>query len=88
MDFKDFANEVNARVQAAASQATFTRPSATTASWRTSSHEAEMELVPPQNFRLTLRKPNDEPASVRWYPVDENLVLLASQKIREYLAGA
>ena len=86
MDFKDFANDVNERV-AKAAKADFTRPSQSTATWRAGDREAEMELVPPQNFRLTLRKPKDEPASVRWYPVDESIVTLASMKIGEYLSG-
>lgn len=84
MDFKDFADHVN-RTVAGAAKAEYSRPSQTTAAWRAGDREAEMELVPPQNFRLTLRKPKDEPASVRWYPVDENIVALASSKIAEYL---
>ncbi len=86
MQFTEFADLVAARVRGTAPSATFQTPLPNSAAWQNGGRAAAIELVEPRNFRLTLSTPAGA-SSPTWYPIDNALVELTSQRIAEHLAG-
>ena len=86
MEFKEFAGLVDARVRAGAPSTTFQTPLPTSAAWKHGARGAAIELVEPRNFRLTLSTAAGD-ASPTWYPIDNALVELTSERIAKHLSG-
>ena len=86
MEFDDFARRIDAAVRATAAIDRFDEPQGTRAGWTARGRNAALALVPPQNASLTLAG-GAEQAGTTWYPVDDALVPVVSQRIARFLGA-
>lgn len=86
MTFSEFITKVDADVRANAGAERQPPANATIAAWTARSRTANVALLEPRNVSVTLSGSNGKPDTT-WYPIDEALVPVVSNRITGYLNG-